>query len=162
MHIMQFIIHIHTCLFYNWQTASKWQRFCVILSNIKLIMSRLVYTYFDGKYRGEVARWLLAQAGVNYEDKRLQWADWPKQKPSKEVFCIPICFNVDSSTVVAYCYAIVLIFIWLYYSMTFYKFQWCFIATALTVSFLQCSSNFCAINQRCYCKRVKLLSLFYG
>ena len=42
--------------------------------------------YFDMQGRAEFSRLLLAQAGVQYEDKRISQAEWEKLKPS-ESFC---------------------------------------------------------------------------
>ena len=39
--------------------------------------------YFNARGRAELARLILAQAGIQYEDKRIERADWPKLKPSK-------------------------------------------------------------------------------
>ena len=39
--------------------------------------------YFDMQGRAEFSRLLLAQAGVQYEDKRISQAEWEKLKPSK-------------------------------------------------------------------------------
>ncbi len=39
--------------------------------------------YFNAKGRAEIARQLFAQAGVAYEDKRLEGDQWPALKPSK-------------------------------------------------------------------------------
>ena len=46
-------------------------------------MGKLKLTYFNGRGRGEAARLILAQAGVHYEDVRIEFADWPALKPSK-------------------------------------------------------------------------------
>ena len=43
--------------------------------NIKL-------TYFNGKGRGELSRLILAHAAVPYEDKRVEFNEWPALKPS--------------------------------------------------------------------------------
>ena len=40
-------------------------------------------TYFNGKGRAEPARLILAQAGVEYEDIRIEFNEWPALKPSK-------------------------------------------------------------------------------
>jgi len=40
-------------------------------------------TYFNGRARGEFIRLIFAQAGVQYEDARVERADWPKLKPSE-------------------------------------------------------------------------------
>ena len=41
--------------------------------------------YFNGKGRAEPARLILAQAGVDYEDHRIEFADWPALKPSRRI-----------------------------------------------------------------------------
>ena len=50
-------------------------------------MGKLKLIYFNGRGRGEPARLILAQAGVEYEDERIEFEDWPALKPSK-MFCI--------------------------------------------------------------------------
>ena len=40
-------------------------------------------TYFNGRGRAEAARLILAYAGVEYEDERFEFAEWPALKPSK-------------------------------------------------------------------------------
>jgi hypothetical protein len=44
--------------------------------NIKLV-------YFNARGRAELARLILAQAGADYEDKRVERSDWPAYKPSE-------------------------------------------------------------------------------
>ena len=44
---------------------------------------KIKLTYFNGKGRTEPARLILAYAGVDYEDCRIEFEDWPKLKPSK-------------------------------------------------------------------------------
>ena len=39
-------------------------------------------TYFNGRGRAEAARLLLAQAEISYEDKRVEFPEWPNLKPS--------------------------------------------------------------------------------
>ena len=39
--------------------------------------------YFDIRARAEIIRIMLNYGGVEFEDKRVQNADWPKVKPSK-------------------------------------------------------------------------------
>ena len=53
--------------------------------NIKLI-------YFNARGRAELARLILAQAGAEYEDKRLEREEWPAHKPS-EIFKYFFCFE---------------------------------------------------------------------
>jgi len=43
-------------------------------------MGKLKLTYFNGKGRAEAARLILAQAGVDYEDERIEFEDWPELK----------------------------------------------------------------------------------
>ena len=38
-------------------------------------------TYFNNKGRAELTRLLFAQAGVEYEDNRIEGSDWPTLKP---------------------------------------------------------------------------------
>ncbi len=39
--------------------------------------------YFDAKYRGEFLRLIMAQAGIEFEDKRYTREEWAKIKQSK-------------------------------------------------------------------------------
>lgn len=39
--------------------------------------------YFNAKGRAEVVRLIFAQAGVKYEDVRIDLADWPSHKSGK-------------------------------------------------------------------------------
>lgn len=43
-------------------------------------------TYFNGRGRAEPARLLLAHAGVEYEDHRIEFSEWPPLKASKDYF----------------------------------------------------------------------------
>jgi len=45
-------------------------------------------TYFAGRGRAELSRMIFAQAGVAYEDVRIEGAQWPQLKPSE---CLSIC-----------------------------------------------------------------------
>jgi len=40
-------------------------------------------TYFSGRGRAELSRLIFAQAGVQYEDVRIEGDQWPQLKPSK-------------------------------------------------------------------------------
>lgn len=40
-------------------------------------------TYFDGRGRGEICRWTLAHAGVEFEDYRVKDGEWSAIKLSK-------------------------------------------------------------------------------
>ena len=45
--------------------------------------TKIKLTYFNVRGRAEPARLILAQAGVDYQDIRIEREDWPKVKPSK-------------------------------------------------------------------------------
>ncbi|XP_041346664.1 glutathione S-transferase-like [Gigantopelta aegis] len=47
-------------------------------------------TYFDIRGRGELIRMLFVLSGKEYEDKRVQFADWPKLKPTLPGGSLPI------------------------------------------------------------------------
>jgi len=42
-------------------------------------------TYFNGKGRAETTRLVFAAAGIKYEDKRVEKADWGALKPSRNL-----------------------------------------------------------------------------
>jgi len=48
--------------------------------------SKYKLIYFNGKGRAETIRLVLAAAGVNYEDKRIEKEEWPALKPSMTYF----------------------------------------------------------------------------
>jgi len=45
-------------------------------------------TYFNGRGRAELSRLIFAAAGVQYEDVRIERADWAKMKPSQLTFVL--------------------------------------------------------------------------
>ena len=59
-------------------------------------MGKLKLIYFNGRGRGEPARLILAQAGVEYEDERIEFEDWPALKSSK-MFCTLLYIKNDIS-----------------------------------------------------------------
>ncbi|XP_048739371.2 glutathione S-transferase-like [Ostrea edulis] len=61
-------------------------------------MPKYVFTYFDGRGRGEPARILFAAAGVPFEDRRLQQEEWPALKPKTPGGSLPI-LEVDGQPV---------------------------------------------------------------
>merc|ERR1719350_59480 len=55
---------------------------------------KIKLTYFNGKGRTEPARLILAYAGVDYEDCRIEFEDWPKLKPNTPCGGLPVlCYN---------------------------------------------------------------------
>ena len=54
-----------------------------ITSSSSLIMSGIKLTYFNLKGRAELARLILAQAEVEYEDCRIEKEEWPELKKSE-------------------------------------------------------------------------------
>ena len=46
-------------------------------------MGKMKLIYFNTRGRAEISRIILAQAGEDYEDKRIERADWPALKPCK-------------------------------------------------------------------------------
>ena len=46
-------------------------------------MGKMKLTYFNLRGRAELSRLILAQAGEDYIDERIERADWPKLKPSE-------------------------------------------------------------------------------
>jgi len=61
-------------------------------------MATLNYTYFNVKGRGETARLLLAAAGMRYEDKRVEFAEWPALKAGTPWGTLPT-LEVDGKTI---------------------------------------------------------------
>lgn len=52
-------------------------------------MSGMKLVYFDGRGRAEVIRLLLVAAGQKYEDKRIDFKDWEKEKPKSKFNSLP-------------------------------------------------------------------------
>lgn len=62
-------------------------------------MPKLKLTYFDiNAGRGEVARLAMFMGGVEFEDNRLKFADWPSVKPNTPFGSIPV-LEVDGQEV---------------------------------------------------------------
>lgn len=59
--------------------------------------------YFDGAGRAETARLMLHLAGVEFEDKRFGFAEWPNIKASTPLGAVPV-LKVDE---VEYCQSVV-------------------------------------------------------
>lgn len=55
-------------------------------------------TYFNGRGRAEVSRWLFALAGVKYEDYRLAEGEWPKIKSTTQLGFLPL-LEVDGKQI---------------------------------------------------------------
>ena len=53
-------------------------------------MSSYKLIYFNGKGRGEIIRYIFAQAGVKYEDNRVTKEEWPELKPNTPYGVLPI------------------------------------------------------------------------
>nr|XP_022338768.1 glutathione S-transferase-like [Crassostrea virginica] len=60
-------------------------------------MPKYVFTYFDGRGRGEPARMLFAVAGVAFEDRRISQEEWPALKPKTPSGSMPL-LEVDGQT----------------------------------------------------------------
>ena len=52
--------------------------------------------YFNLRGRGELARFVFAQAGVEYEDVRIEFKDWPEMKPKMPFEVVPV-LEVDGN-----------------------------------------------------------------
>jgi len=62
-------------------------------------MPTLKYIYFNVRGRGETSRLLLAAAGLPYEDKRIEFAEWPALKPNTPAGTLPI-LEVDGKPLI--------------------------------------------------------------
>lgn len=54
-----------------------------VTTSPKIEMPQLKLTYFDLRNRGEPIRLILHYAGIQFEDNRIQPADWPSKKGRK-------------------------------------------------------------------------------
>ena len=61
-------------------------------------MSGIKLVYFNLMGRAETARLILAQAGVSYEDKRIEKEEWPALKASLPMGQLPV-LEVDGKTI---------------------------------------------------------------
>ena len=53
-------------------------------------MSTYKLFYFNLRGRGELARFVFAQTGVEYEDVRIEFKDWPEMKPKMPFEVVPV------------------------------------------------------------------------
>ena len=53
-------------------------------------MSTYKLIYFNLRGRGELSRFVFAQAGVEYEDERIEFKDWPEMKPKMPFEVVPV------------------------------------------------------------------------
>jgi len=60
---------------------------------------KLKLTYFGGRGRAEISRLVLAQAGISYEDHRIEGKDWGELKPKTPWGQLPI-LEVDGKTTI--------------------------------------------------------------
>ena len=56
-----------------------------MLSLISTMAPKVQLLYFDGYGRAEIIRIILNYGGVKFEDKRVNFEEWPKIKPSKQL-----------------------------------------------------------------------------
>ena len=72
-------------LYINWGLSARIisYSFTSSITSISLIMSGIKLTYFNLKGRAELARLILAQAEVEYEDCRIEREEWPELKKSE-------------------------------------------------------------------------------
>ena len=68
-------------LYINWGLSARIISYSFTSSiTSSLIMSGIKLTYFNLKGRAELARLILAQAEVEYEDSRIEREEWPELK----------------------------------------------------------------------------------
>ena len=75
---------VTTELYINWGLSARIISYSLTSSiTSSLIMSGIKLTYFNLKGRAELARLILAQAEVEYEDCRIEKEEWPELKKSE-------------------------------------------------------------------------------
>ena len=83
-------------LYINWGLSARIISYSFTSSiTSSLIMSGIKLTYFNLKGRAELARLILAQAEVEYEDCRIEREEWPELKKGevnriKDVFIVSV------------------------------------------------------------------------
>ncbi|XP_056020331.1 glutathione S-transferase-like [Ostrea edulis] len=53
-------------------------------------MTKYTYHYFNVKGRGEIVRLIFVAAGVDFDDRRIEFQDWPKVKPTTPTGQLPV------------------------------------------------------------------------
>merc|ERR1711970_1528172 len=71
---------------------------CISSSIICIIMSSIKLTYFNLRGRAELARLILAQAGAQYEDCRVEQGNWPDLKKTLPMGQLPV-LEVEGTTI---------------------------------------------------------------
>ena len=64
------------------------------VENTVAMAPKVQLLYFDGYGRGEIIRIILNYGGIQFEDKRFSFEEWPKIKPSK---LLHRCFEIGCS-----------------------------------------------------------------
>ena len=62
----------------------------VLLAQPATRMPSYKLIYFNLRGRGELARFVFAQAGVEYHDERVEFKDWPEMKPKMPFEVMPV------------------------------------------------------------------------
>merc|ERR1739844_802286 len=64
----------------------------------KHIIKKILKMYFGARGRGELSRFILAYAGRDFEDNRIQFSEWPALKPKTPCGGLPL-LNVDGTII---------------------------------------------------------------
>ena len=48
--------------------------------------------YFDGQAKGELIRVIMSVGGIEFEDKRFSFEEWPEHKPNTPFGQMPVLF----------------------------------------------------------------------